>query len=39
LLEIATARAGSSIVLIKETPPDPEGFMLEAVCLREEEGT
>ena len=32
LLEIATTRGGSGIVLINETPPDPEGPEAESLC-------
>jgi hypothetical protein len=32
IFEVATTRAGSGIVLINETPPDPEGPEAESVC-------
>ena len=32
LLEMATTSAGSGIVLINETPPDPEGPEAESLC-------
>ena len=32
ILEVATTRAGSGIVLINETPPDPEGPEAESLC-------
>ena len=32
IFEVATTRAGSGIVLINETPPDPEGLEAESVC-------
>ena len=32
IFEVATTRAGSGIVLIDETPPDPEGPEAESLC-------
>ena len=32
IFEVATTRAGSGIVLINETPPDPEGPEAESLC-------
>jgi hypothetical protein len=32
LLELATTSTGSGIVLINETPPDPEGPEAESLC-------
>jgi len=32
IFEVATTRAGSGIILINETPPDPEGPEAESLC-------
>ena len=32
IFEVATTRGGSGIVLINETPPDPEGPEAESLC-------
>ena len=32
IFELATTRAGSGIVLINKTPPDPEGLEAESLC-------
>ena len=32
IFEVATTRAGSGIVLVNETPPDPEGPEAESLC-------
>ena len=32
IFEVATTRGGSGIILINETPPDPEGPEAESLC-------